>query len=449
MLSFRRRRSARAGVRAALLAGATLAVVGFGTAGTAAAAPSCTGKNIEANGASLQAIAQQNVWSPAFKSTICPEIEVKYISTGSGPGLKEWKATGEGGKVNTAKAFVATDDAPTATQIANIKAAAGESGVLTIPVAQTAIAIAANPPSGCPIEEITNKDLERVFAGTIVKWSQLSSILAEPNPACNKKLTRVVRFEGSGTTYQFKNYLNLINKLKLPCVEETKEMSWAELEPIAPEKPNTVWPEDEGCAVPLSQIVTGKGGGAVAETVYKTSNSIGYASLPDVESRIAKCKKEETEGSPGACKNIEILEVQKNGKKKLEEATYASPLSGEQANCGTALYKVPTNARPATTHTGLNADWSLVFGGKIDTTKSGNGYGICALTYDLSLNDYSAAEFEEGQEITVKDYLAEYVTASAGQTAIAAKYYAPLPASETATYNVLAAAQFTASKIGF
>jgi ABC-type phosphate transport system substrate-binding protein len=445
MLSFRRRKSARVGVRAALLAGATVAVVGFGTAGTAAASPSCTGGTITGTGSTLQKLAQEKIWSPNFKSTICPGIEVKYEGTGSGAGMKEWNHNGEKGSINTAKAFIGTDDAPTATQIANIDSVAGGAKLLTVPVAQTSIAIVANPPSGCPIEEIANKDLERIFAGTIVKWSQLSSVLIAPNPACNKRLKRVVRFEGSGTSYQFKNYLNLINKLKLPCVPlEGSEKTWAELEPIVTSegKPNTVWPEDEGCAVPLSEIVTAKGGGALAETVYKTAGSIGYASLPDVESKIAKCTEE------AACGNTEILEVQNNGKKKLEEATYVSPVSGEQANCATAQYKVPTNARVATTHTALDVDWSLVFGAKIDTTKTGGGYPLCTLTYDLAFNDYSSAGFTEEQATTVKDYLAEYITASTGQTDIAAKYYGALPKG-TPTYNVFEAAQFTASKIGF
>ncbi len=449
MFSFRRGKSARAGVRAVLLAGATVAVVGFGTAGTASASLSCTGSNIEGIGSSLQKIAQQNVWGPNFHKNICnfgtEPVITKYEPAGSGAGMKKWNSSNEEGKINTTYAFVGTDDAPSTTQMANIDSVAGGAHVLVVPVAQTSIAIAANPPSGCPIEEIANKDLERVFAGTIVKWSQLSSIVAEPNPACNKRLKRVVRFDGSGTTYQFKNYLNLINKAKLPCVEETQEKTWAELEAIGGgSKPNIVWPEDEGCAVPLSEVVRASenGGGALVEKVYKTAGSIGYASLPDVESKLAKCAGE------SACENTEILKVQNNGKKKLEEASYVSPLTGEQANCATAQYKVPTNAKVSKTHTALDVDWSLVFGGKIDTTATGGGYPICTLTYVLALNKYSGASFTEGQATTVKDYVTEYITASAGQTDIASKFYGALPGG-TPTYNVLEAAQFTASKVGF
>jgi ABC-type phosphate transport system substrate-binding protein len=452
MFSLKGRKSARVGVRAALLAGATIAVVGLGTAGSASASftPLCSGaKEIVGIGSSLQNVAQTSVWAPKFKTAICPSLEptVKYESVGSGAGLETW----DKGSINTAKDFIGTDDAPTTTQIESItKAAPGATSVLTIPVTQTSIAIVANPPKGCHIKTITNKDLENSFNGSVQKWSQLTPLVETPNPVCNHKMTRVVRFDGSGTTYQFKNYLFQLNKKPVPC---TEEKTWQELEPNGTGgKPNITWPEDEGCAVPRSEVTTAgvKGGGALVEKVIATEGGIGYAALPDAEAKIAKCKEEEEVKSiEGACKNIEILKVQNNGKKKLEEATYVSPASGEQANCATTKYKVPTAAQPSKTHTALNVDWSQVFGAAIDTTKSGGGYPLCTLTYDLAFSDYSNAGFaEEGVETTVKDYLTGYLTASTGQADIASHYYDALPKGALAN-NVLEAAEFTASKIGF
>ena len=449
MFSLKGRKSARAGVRAALLAGAVSAVAVLGTAGSAAAAPSCTGESITGRGASLQKVAQQTVWTPAF-NTVCTgvgtEPKVTYESVGSGPGLEKWNHNGKEGKINTAYSYIGTDDAPTAAQITNMTSVAGGAGLLTIPVAQTAISILANPPAGCDVETLTNKDLELVFNGTILKWSQLSNILAEPNPACNFALKRVVRTEGSGTTYQFKNYLWLLNKKGVACTTGGTEgkASWQELEPIGEGgAPNITWPEDEGCAVPRSVVLRGAGNGGVADKVIAESGTIGYVALPDAKAKIAACEKTST------CKNTEILSVQNNGKRKLAEATYANPASGEQANCATARYIVPANARPGKTKTALNVDWSLVFGAKFDTSLTGGGYTICTLTYDLAWNDYSSAGFKEGQELTARDFLTEYVTATSGQSAIASNYYSPLPTSESTTYNVLAAAQFTAGKIGF
>jgi ABC-type phosphate transport system substrate-binding protein len=438
------KKSTRAGIRAALLAGATVAAVAL-SAGSASASLSCEGSNITGKGSSLQAIAQTSVWKTGFETGICNEEGKKptitYESASSGAGLKEWNFDNVTKSINTSFSFIGTDDAPTAAQIANTTSIAKGASVLTIPVAQTAIAIPANPPAGCEIEVITNKDLENVFNGTILKWSQLSSVLAEPNPACNYAIKRIVRLGSSGTTYQFKNYLFLNNKKPLSCLTGG-EKTWAELE--ATGTLNETWPEDEGCATTKSALEKVSGGGGLAEKVAKTPRSIGYASLPDVES---KFKSTECE----TLSNCEILSLQNNGKRKFSELTTASPVGGgSTANCAKAVYTVPVLARKSTkVGAGLNADWSLVFGAKLDTTTTGNGYPLCTLTYDLAFNKYSGPEFSKGQEETVSDYLKEYVVQSAGQTAITSNFYAPLPEGTTVAQNVKAAAVFAAEKIGY
>src|SRR5215813_11773099 len=114
----------RARARVALIAGGVVAALGFGAlnAGAAAAAPACTGNSITGQGASLQKIAQQNVWGPNFGNVICNKgslPKISYNSTGSGAGLKEWNYDGVKGSINTGLAWISTDDAPTAAQIAN------------------------------------------------------------------------------------------------------------------------------------------------------------------------------------------------------------------------------------------------------------------------------------------------------------------------------------------
>ncbi len=462
MLSFGKKRKARAGIRAALLAGATVAAIGLGSAGSASAALNCTGNNIFGQGASLQKVAQQNVWGPGFASTACPGgPTITYNSTGSGGGLQEWNHNGLLGHINTAIDWVSTDDAPTAAQIANITSVAGGAKLLTIPVTQTALAVIADPPEGCEVDEITNKDLENVFNGAILKWSQLSTVLAEPSPACNWPIKRVVRKDGSGTTYQWKNYLYKINTLGLPCTVGNAAnggATWKELEPITngDGTPNTTWPEDEGCAVTRSPLLkpAANGNGEVVKKVYETvphhEGLIAYTALPDAEAGLVKCTEESN------CHNTRILKLQNNGKKKLSEASFSDPALGEEANCETALYPVPALARRATTATHpYNVDWSQVFGAKIDTTATGGGYPACTITFALAFNHYGLipeSGFTEAKEITVNDYLHEYMVQTgpgSGQAAIASKYYAPLPTAATTTYNVLDAAQFAASKIGF
>lgn len=442
------KKSTRVGIRAALLAGATVAAVGLGSIGTASASLSCEGSDIVGRGSSLQKVIEQNVWKVGFETGVCstePNTPtITYESVGSGGGLEKWNHNGKAGSINTAYSFIGTDDALTTAQIGNVTSVAGGASLLTIPVAQTSIGVIANPPSGCTVGVITNKELEAVFNGTILKWSELSTNLASPNPACNYAIKRVVRKDGSGQTYQFKNYLWLINKKPVPCTAEG-EKTWQELEPITISgtgAPNTVWPEDEGCATTKSALIkpAANGGGEVAKEVTQTSNSIGYASLPDMETKIAAC--EET----SSCKNTEILSMQNNGKKKLSEATFSSPLLGEEeANCLTAEYTVPTLARKSIkVGAGLNVDWSQVFGAKITT----GGYPLCTLTYNLAFTKYSGPGFTLGQEKTVNDYINEYIVQSAGQAGAATEFYAPLPTG-IVSHDVLGAAKFAAGKIGF
>src|SRR5262249_3262126 len=130
--------------------------------------PHCTGLSINGRGTMLQQAAQQEIWAPAFSSTICPSgPSVGYNATGTTAG-KEWNQYGPTGTINPNIQFIGTDIPPTPAQLGNIKTAAGGADVTVIPVAQTSIAIVGNPPAGCEFEEeagITNVELQRVFRG--------------------------------------------------------------------------------------------------------------------------------------------------------------------------------------------------------------------------------------------------------------------------------------------
>jgi ABC-type phosphate transport system substrate-binding protein len=406
---------------------------------------SCEGGNIVGVGSSLQKESQQSVWIPGFQGSggVCfekgAEPTVAYEPSGSGSALAAWDFNGpDGTPFDTSKAFTATDDAPTTAQIENAKAAAsGDAEVLVIPVAQTAIAVAANPPAGCQVEEITNRQLERVFNGAIRKWGQ---ILTASGPGCaGAKLTRVVRPDGSGTTYQLKNYLGLINKQPLPCTEGS--LTWKGLRPIgAEEQPNVSWPESGagGCSAnELSPVVTAgaKGNAALVEKLNETEGGLGYAALPDLEASRAG--------------DTAPVGLQNNGLVRLADATFAAAgVAGKNSNCADAKYKVPADAQIGG-GSGENVDWSQVFGAK--TNIGGTAFPLCTLTFDMALKGYEAAGFSAATATTVTDYLREYVTAKAGQDDIAEaeEFYAPLPTSPKPKRDVLGAAQLAASKIEY
>jgi ABC-type phosphate transport system substrate-binding protein len=401
----------------------------------------CTGEDIVGAGSSLQREAQDGIWIPGFQGPggVCAgrgtEPQVSYEPTGSGGALEAWGF--EGGSFDTSRAFIGTDGAPTSAQIGNAKSAAGGSSqVLVIPVAQTAIAVLADPPANCTVTEITNGQLQEVFRGTRRRWDQIDT--AHGAGCEGAKITRVVRPDGSGTTYQFKHYLSLINNTTLSCVAGTQ--SWTDIQPIGPGGgPNTVWPENGagGCrGNQLSPVVTANqaGGGALVAKVNSTPGSIGYAAVADVE-----------EGKAGS---THALALQNNGiGTSLGKAHFASPVvsGGEAANCQTAQYNVPTAGQLG--GSGENVDWSGVYGAKLGS--GGDAYPLCTLTWDVALKGYSAAGFSPGVETTVSDYLRAYVTADAGQGALEAmgRFYAPLPPSTKPSRDVLSAARLAASKI--
>lgn len=442
------KKSARNGLRAALLAGAAVAAFGLGglNAGTASAALSCQGENIKGEGSSLQKEAQIEVWTKLFSSTICNKgthATVNYTSVGSGTGLKQWNSDGALGHINTEFSFIGTDDAPTTAQLANMESVAGGANVAVIPVAQTSIAIVANPPVGCTISKITNQELEKVFEGVTIKWSKLEG--ASGGAACEKAIVRVVRKDGSGTTYQFKNYLFAAKNKALACTtgkvplgegETDKNRTWKELEPVTDATsglPNNAWPEKCEEASFLTKLVrpAANGGAEVVAKVKATEGAIGYAAYPDA-----------------LAGGAQTLEVQNNGQGSFETATFGAPGNGGEANCTATKYVVPTAGRRGE-GTGLSVDWSQVFGAK--ATIGGTAYPLCTLTYVLAFNKYSSAGYTQKAEITTHDYIKEYVEAAQGQTDIVSsgKGYGGAPSSTVKANNVLGAGQFAAEKIGF
>lgn len=422
------------GVRAGLLAGTSLAVVAIAGVGASSASAACVG-TIEGEGSSLQKIAQQEVWAPGYKAAGCPTggAEAVYTSTGSGPGLKAWGFTGTG-VVETKFAYIGTDDAPTAGQIASARTAGGgTANVVVVPVAQTAIAIMVHLPEKCTLTSIKNQALEAAFSGASTTWTAIGGT----GEGCSATFKRVVRAEGSGTTFQFKNYLAAINTStnggteKAVCAGDARK--WSELEEIGVgEKPNTEWPTACGATT----FETAAGGGGVAEKVASTTNTIGYAALPDAKAKKAK-----------------VIKVQNNGTASTG-AKFATPfVEGplgeelEEANCVNAEYDVPAGGNETKGGTGLNVDWSRVFGGTPNI--GGTAYPICTLTYDLGWNEYSQVKgFAEGIGGKVTGYLKFILTEKLGATS-SKHWYQALPAKtgEEETHNVQLAAEFARGKV--
>lgn len=428
------RRPRRDSRRAGSLACAILLVSvlsAFHAAGAAALGEQCSGSNAKGLGAFLQTRAHER-WASksefgfngSSNSFACSGAQgsggmpaVSYVPVASPAALHAWGA--DDGVLHSKEFefsvhFLGTDIAPSGpvaeegTMLANMGKALGSS-MAVVPVTQTAIAIAANPPalpahSSCTVPRISAVQLQKVFSGEIKNWRQLN---AASDPAlggdCDQAITRIVRDESAGTTYQFKHYLNSVNPSPLQCSGEAKR-TWAQLQaPFGGESPpNTEWPRNSDCQEGEGPVTTVAGPSAEGELgplsyVAEHPGTITYGSLPEAEQRAPK----------------QIVNVY-NGVK------FAHPATNEgEANCGAAKY-----TRPAGWESGVDIDWSQVYGSDPSIGEiAKNAYPICTLTWEVAATNH----FSKGVATTVHDYLAFVVAKEGGQAAVRHAGYQDLP----------------------
>jgi len=423
-------RRARAGRRRGALAGCLvllLAALGLVQAtGASALGEQCSGGEAHGFGGLLQ-VRAQSLWGSksevGFNNSPDPLAcsgsqgsggtpRVFYNGLSSSAALHSWGAD-DGVLHAKTTHFLGTDMAPSGsavepgTQLANLNSALG-GGVAIVPITQTAIAIAAHPPAlpahpACTVPRITATQLERVFAGEIKNWRKLSAA-SDPSAGgdCDQAITRIVRRESAGTTYQFKHYLNSVNPAPLACTGKTKR-TWAQLQaPFGGESPpNVEWPRNSECQEGEGKLTTvaPNSEGETFADVAEQAGTITYGGLPAAQQLAPK----------------QIIDVN-NG------ASFADPETNEgDANCGAAKY-----ARPAGWESGVNVDWSGVYGSdpKIGEAAK-HAYPICTLTWDVA----AANHFSAKVATTVRDYLAFVTAKEGGQTTIDHAGYRALPAS--------------------
>ncbi len=404
---------------------------------------------LKGQGSTLQNVAQGE-WTTVYNKECtafnAESANFKYEGTGSGAALNAF-GYNAGTTLNTEYAYVGTDEAPNTGQISTAEGHANSVAPAIIPVAQTAIAVVVNKPSVCTITNgITYADLNALFAGTIKHWTEISTMPAGSKAACTTaeggaEITRVVRADGSGTTYQFKNYLqklhteflaNLVVPVEPGEVEvsvaphkcETK--SWGELrQGGGTPNLNLLWPES-GCAgngarTPVHPV---SGGGALVEYVSSElhPNTIGYAAYSDVLAKKATA-------NVISLQNKEVSGVK----------GFAKPGKGtgeKEANCGNRTYTVPPHANEGA---GTAINWSETFGA---VPQVATAYPLCTLTYDLAWNGYATAGYgsENGTNIAkaVKGYIGYLL--HEGQTSLGNEGYAALPETKEEANNVKGAA---------
>jgi ABC-type phosphate transport system substrate-binding protein len=436
------------------------AVVALAAPGSAGAftLEKCHGGNIKGQGSSAQKILQKEIWNKQFNtssnSLACasgtPEPKVEYESTGSGAGLKSWGVEPEAGKpVNFGpkNAFLGGELPPSQKQQEEILKH-GSGKVLTIPVAQPAIAILIHLPAGCTSVEggpapgrIALKDstLEKIFQGTDTEWSKiLNKAKLKGSPTCEKEgkkshITRVVREDGSGTTGSFMKYLGVIYKKEVATKKFWKDLA----EPTT----NTTWPNEA-----TDEVKRGNGGGGVVTKVEETAGSVGYANVAD-----ARAKHQFTPPTFGP-KTTQFWAEVENGK-----GSYADPSTNgdveatANANCEETNY---VNGKKKFPPPSPEVPWN-----EVTISKTQKNYEPCYLTYDIALTNYAAFTKElvsgetptEQEARTVFDYINYELSTGPGgaQEAAEGQDYLGDPVAELEENNVLLVGRKGASKIGF
>lgn len=473
---------------------ALMALAAIGLAPRANAAFSigkCAGTSITGEGGSFARDAHGQ-FNLSLQKKYCPgsSLNVTYKPEGSGAGITAM--------INRelVPRFGQTDDPPTAEQVAQMNAGttkpaedknANDNGkVHVIPAAVGSVVVLVNFPNGCDPESInddklrtitqteitedsTKKALLRVRfpkemlekiwaqggagspAAPYMEWSELPGLSGIA--ACEVPITRVVRFDQSGTTFTLKDYLNQINeprewKTKFATTGANLTREWpgaafgprddcgdkdGVAEPTDPEGPG-----GPGLPVDTDQLTSGcaKGNGELIKKLVAVDGSIGYSDLAT-----ARNNNPTLAVNPSAVTAPDLYWTQvQNG---ATPAAFTEPTDDPKgfltttgigagphkgANCLEATIKgVPT---PASSPGGdpTFGDWSQTSG-----VNSPKGYGICTLTYGLVFDDNATVwtkepAAEEAKARTVKDYW-ESAVSDAAQFTLFPADYAELPAS--------------------
>jgi ABC-type phosphate transport system substrate-binding protein len=392
--------------------------------------------------------------------------------------------------------YGASDFAPSPVEQANIDngptggAHAGK--IHVIPVAGAAITVVVHFPDGCALQNpeqgggngntstggpndpsgkatgdkfsnqtlrvhISASKLEEIWEDHITTWGQIvpkadfletapEGVTKDQEECANTPIIRIVRFDTSGTTYNFKAYLSL-----LPSPGNDGGPALWTSGPVGAN--NTEWPIASVSNLEVPHTVNGssecveavhickaaaEGGGSLATAVEKTNGSIGYLDLatarekhydmtPNPSGEPGKVGFKETENDRFYWIPLQTInptkgnEVGANYVEPTSDPTaHFNPIGGSTkgANCSGADYRgIPTTPSDPTL-----GDWSEAI------ATGGSTYPVCAITYDLAFDDdapvYGNTQQEQEKARTVKDYLTAVVNNSGGLKAFD---YATLP----------------------
>ncbi len=175
----------------------TLTLAAVAAALVAATAATATSKDTTITGAGSSFVSPLvSVWTPALGSAF--GYSVQYSPVGSGAGIAAI--------TNRQVDFGASDAPLTPDQATACKSC------VQIPWALSATSVAYNVP-GAPVHlRLDGPTIANIFLGNITNWNDPA--IAKLNPGAsmpNLKITPIFRSDGSGTTYNFTDYLSAVS----------------------------------------------------------------------------------------------------------------------------------------------------------------------------------------------------------------------------------------------
>ncbi|HEX8689020.1 MAG TPA: substrate-binding domain-containing protein [Solirubrobacterales bacterium] len=420
----------------------------------------CDGADITGRGASFARDAH-NVFINNFEPVFCggvPSPTITYEALGSGAGRLAVKVR------NDVPRFGMSDEPPTPAEIAQMDAGTGnepaendanpnDNGLIhVVPAAVGAVPPLVNFPDNCDVSllpeasrtaeqnndadgtpddvmrvRFTKQQFEEVWEKDPAAdaWHEVFPALA-PDADCQKPIIRVVRFDDSGTSFTFKDYLNSIDGaegwLTTYVAGANKTREW----------PSAVFGARADCGGAngpgaqedaIDQLTSGcaNGNGPLVAKLVATDGSVGYSDVSTARSNSPSLAI-----TPEGNDNDTYWTQVQNGSGTFTEPT--SSANGfrtdgpKGANCSTTTFTGIPDAEDGTL-----GDWSKASG-----VNSPAGFGICTLTYGLVFDDnadvWGGSAAEEAKARTVLDYW-ENVLSTPAQAALFPNDYAPLPAA--------------------
>jgi ABC-type phosphate transport system substrate-binding protein len=412
----------------------------------------CNGTAITGRGASFQNTAEQG-WISYFDNTFCPGgPSVTYDPAGSGAGRRamgERTGTNADGSQsrNQIPRFGASDEPPTPTGVSQMNQgtdATGDEGQINvIPAAVGAVTVDVNFPDNCDrslLPDTAETDTASANASPFVdrvrftrtqlgaiwngdsshdQWTEIFPSLAS-DPDCNKFITRVVRFDDSGTTFVLKDYLDHINSAR----------GWTTTF-ISPD--TRTWPNASvgaradcgGATGPQGTHLTSacsNGNGALVQKLLTVDGGIGYSDLATARANGYAI----TPAATAASRDDDVFWTQTANPSDVFKEPTDDPngfrADGQNgADCENATFNnVPTST---------TGDWSHATG-----VDSPAGYPVCTVTYGLVFSDYKppyslqgcGTSCEEQKARTVRDFWFA-VLSDGGQATLPANDYDKLP----------------------